>query len=248
MRSSFVATHAFLAATNGEFVSLLEPPEWAKPAVATCVNENTWPILIGDERRHLVLSSPIILYDYPAIAPESKGDLFDATEIDEILLLRTLTLTDEEKREARATDPRAAAIIDRVESMRPEEFQQLHGTIRGIRSLANEPRSAEGELAPWWDPGSDASVSPETDQVVVAGVPVMRGSRVRLRPKETGTDAQDLFLRGRMARVEAVFFDVDGNVHLAVTVEDDPAADLQSQQGRFLYFKPEEIEPAGVPA
>ncbi len=86
-----------------------------------------------------MLSSPIILEDYPRVAPESPADLFDATEIDEILTLRTMALTDEEKREARATDPRAAALIDRVDNMPPEMLDRLHGAIRYLREAQGEP-------------------------------------------------------------------------------------------------------------
>jgi hypothetical protein len=96
---------------------------------------------------------------------------------------------------------------------------------------------------PWWNPGADASVSPETDSVRVAGVAVAKGSRVRLRPGQRRADAQDLFLEGRSATVEAVFLDVDGERHLAVTLEGDPAADLQRWHGRYLYFSPDEVEP-----
>jgi len=101
---------------------------------------------------------------------------------------------------------------------------------------------------PWWDPGSDTSVSPETDHVVIAGVRVARGSRVRMRPGSRRADAQDLFLIGREATVAAVLHDVDGQVHVAVSPDDDPAAELQRSQGRFLYFAPDEIEPIGGPA
>jgi hypothetical protein len=213
-------------------------------------------VLIGEEgRRDAMLSSPIILYDHPTIAPESPGDLFDATEIDEILTLRTMALTEDEKREARATDERAAAIIDRVDNMPPELLERLHGAVRylqgveGAKTGAPEPDSplstAPGptpELVPWWDPGADRTVSPETDGVVVAGVTVAKGSRVRLRPGQRA-DAQDMFLAGRLATVEAVFLDVDGNRHLAVTLDEDPAADLQRWHGRYLYFAPDEVEP-----
>ena len=96
---------------------------------------------------------------------------------------------------------------------------------------------------PWWDPGADTSVSPETDHVIVDGVRIARGSRVRMRPGSRRTDAQDLFLVGREAVVEAVLHDVDGHLHLAVTPADDPAADLNRQHGRFLYFAPDEVEP-----
>jgi hypothetical protein len=213
-----------------------------------------------------MLSSPVILYDHPEIAPESAGDLFDSTEIDEILTLRTMALTDEEKREARATDPRAADLIDRLDDLPPELMEKLHGAIRYL-----EPRSgpvtspaestagpfpaapAADEVpvfqtpdAPWWDPGSDQSVSPETDEVLINGVPVGRGSKVLMRPGARRADAQDLFLAGREALVEAVLQDVDGQVHVAVTPVADPMAELQRAQGRFLYFAPDELEPAGT--
>jgi hypothetical protein len=200
-------------------------------------------VLIGEEgRRDAMLSSPIILYDHPTIAPESPGDLFDATEIDEILTLRTMALTEDEKREARATDERAAAIIDRVDAMPPELLERLHGAVRYLQEVEGPP-PAVPELVPWWDPGADATVSPGTDGVVVAGVRLAKGSRVRLRPGRRRADAQDMFLADRLATVEAVFLDVDGARHLAVTLDEDPAADLQRWHGRFLYFSPDEVEP-----
>src|SRR5206468_356090 len=113
---------------------------------------------------------------------------------------------------------------------------------------AGEPAAAtQDRSVPWWDPGSDTSVSPEIDHILIAGVRVARGSRVRMRPGTRRADAQDLFLTGRSALVEAVLHDVVGNVHLAVTPEDDPAADLQRSHGRFLYFAPDEVEPIGLP-
>ena len=129
--SALVAAHLILTISGGEFISMTDPPEWAKDAVAECENVGSWPVLADpDGGRQVVLSSPIILYDHPELAPESPGELYDGTEIDEILTLRTLALSDEEKLEARATDPRAAALIDRVESMDAETMQKLHGTIR----------------------------------------------------------------------------------------------------------------------
>ena len=131
------------------------------------------------------------------MAPESAGALFDATEIDEILTLRVMTMTDEEKAEARATDPRAAAIIDRCDAMSPEELQQLHGVLRDPRGLDPAPDVIGGPFdpdpdRPWWDPATDASVDPETDTVVVDGVAVRKGSLVRVHPTRRA-DAQDLF-------------------------------------------------------
>jgi hypothetical protein len=244
LRHSLVAAHTLIALTGGTFVSLLDPPEWARPGVEACENLRTWPVLIEDD---VVLSSPIILEDRPQIAPESPGDLFDATEIDEILSLRTMTLTDEEKREARATDPRAAKIIDRVDAMPPELLDRLHGAIRSPgprRGWDDGPDEVPvfSTDKPWWDPGADASFSPETDRITVAGHEVGKGSKVLLRP--TGrADAQDMFVAGRVATVEAVLFDVDGSQHLAVTIDDDPGTDLRRAQGRFWYFAPDDVEP-----
>ncbi|MGP3638274.1 hypothetical protein ACTU45_34020 [Streptomyces sp. 24-1644] len=252
---SLVAAHLLLGLSSGSFLSMTDPPEWAKGAAASCLNRHTWPVLAGEPgRADVVLSSPIILEDHPAIAPESIGAMYDSTEIDEILALRTAALTDQEKREARGTDPRAAAVIDLAESMPPEVLERLHGAVRALREITgpDEPRDAVELIddqdvfrpdAPWWDPARADTAEPARDRVVVDGVAVGVGSRVLLRPGLRRTDAQDLFLRGRAALVEAVLHDVDGGVHLAVTVEGDPGADIRREQGRFLYFQPDELSP-----
>jgi hypothetical protein len=255
LQSALVAAHTLLALDRGAFLSMTEPPEWASVAVKECENVGTWPVLAGTEAgsASVVLSSPIILGDHPQIAPESPGDLYDATEIDEILTLRTMTLTDAEKAEARATDPRAAALIDRVDDLPQEHLDRLHGALRYLRHVTTpgegllpgpDPAAVMSPQTPWWDPGNDASVSPETDGIIIDGVRVARGSKVRLRPGNRRTDAQDLFVHGRTATVEAVFFDVDGAQHLGVTLDDDPElAEISRRQGRFLYFAPDEVEP-----
>jgi hypothetical protein len=255
LRHSLIAAHTVLAVTDGEFISLIDPPEWAKPATEACRNERVWPVMVGEVgRRDVILASPIILYDYPAIAPESPGDLFDGTEIDEILTLRTMTLTDEEKAEARATDERARKLMDRVDSMPPEMLDKLHGAIRYLgetprtqaRGTRNEPDPIETITTPgtpWWDPGADASVNPETDSVLIAGVEVAKGSQVLLMPGLRRSDAQDMFLSGLTATVAAVLLDVDGNTHVAVTVNDDPGAEISATHGRFRYFSPDELSP-----
>jgi hypothetical protein len=241
LRRSMVAAHLLLSVAGGKFVSLLDPPEWATGYAAQCENIGTFPILAGETgRSDLMLSAPIILYDHPRVAPESTTAFFDATEIDELLSLRTLTMTDAEKREARGTDSRAAAIIEQVEDMPPEALDRLHGAVRHLYATAGPA----GPAGPWWDPGADASVSPETDSVTVAGVALRKGGRVLLRPGARRADAQDMFLAGRQATIAAVFFDVDGNAHLAVTVDGDEAAAIQHAHGRFLYFSPDEVEPA----
>lgn len=136
LMQSLVSTHGILGTSGGLFVSLLEPPDDLKHVAAGCENIGLWPVLVGDPgERDTMLASPIILYDYPQIAPESAGDLFDGTEIDEILSLRIMTLTDEEKREIRQSDERARQILDRTETMPAEQFMKLHGAVRSLRPL-----------------------------------------------------------------------------------------------------------------
>jgi hypothetical protein len=133
---SLVSTHTILGAEGGQFVSLLDPPREFSDAVSECSNLGTWPVLVGeDQAQDTMLSSPIILYDYPQIAPESPGSLFDGTEIDEILSLRILTMTDEEKLEMRQSDERSREILERTENMPPEQFMKLHGVMRGQRPM-----------------------------------------------------------------------------------------------------------------
>jgi len=241
-RYSFVGTHALVTAEGTQFVSLLDGPDWASGDAAECVQERCWPVLVADDDgADAVLVSPIILGDYPSIAPESAGDLFDATEIDEILTLRVMTMTDEEKADARGTDPRAAAILARCDAMSDEAMGRLHGARRDEDvPVFGEP--VQEDDVPWWDADQDARAAPETDAVLVGGVPVAKGSRVLLRPSRKA-DAQDIFLAGLTAIVSRVYFDVDGNTHVAVMLEDDPGADLYGATGRFYYFGPEEIEP-----
>ena len=125
------STHTVLRARGGSFVSLTDPPEGLREEAEACENIGTWPVLAGDEGdSSVVLSSPIILPDHPQIAPESPGDLFDATEIDQLLVLNILSLTDEEKREMRAGDPRAREILDRTERLTEEDLMRLHGAVR----------------------------------------------------------------------------------------------------------------------
>ncbi|GHO83857.1 hypothetical protein [Dictyobacter formicarum] len=133
---SFVSTHTILQIEQGQFFSLLDPPEHLRTSAQACQNAHTWPVLIGDVGEHsAILSSPIILYDYPQIAPESMGSFFDGTEIDELLTLRMMTLTEDEKEELRHGDERARAILERTESLSTEQFMKLHGVIRSYECL-----------------------------------------------------------------------------------------------------------------
>jgi hypothetical protein len=136
---SLLSAHTILHVRDGQFVSLLEPPVEFQTAVSACRNSGTWPVLAGEAGdRHTLLSSPIILYDYPQVAPESPGDLFDCAEIDEILALRILTLTEEEKSAMRRTDERARRILERTETLPPEHFMKLHGALRSLNPAPKE--------------------------------------------------------------------------------------------------------------
>jgi hypothetical protein len=210
--SSMQAAHTMMGLQNGAFVSSIDPPDPYRTAAAACRNIGTWPVLAGREGEHsLMLSSPIILYDYPQIAPESAGDLFDGTEIDEILSLRVLTLSDEEKKEVRGGDDRARDILDRTEALPPEAFAKMHGAIRGLRKA--------GKLE------------------------FREGDRVRLHPRKKA-DIFDIALAGKIAVVEAVERDFEDNVHLAVTIEDDPGREfgVMKQIGHRFFFGPDEVE------
>ncbi len=130
----FASTHAVLSIADGSFVSSIDPPSELAAAVRDCRNVGCYPVLVGPPgMRNLVLAAPIVLYDHPQIAPESPGDFFDGTEMDEMLALRILTLTDSEKRAMSALDEHAATLLARVEAMEPAALEKLHGAWRTLR-------------------------------------------------------------------------------------------------------------------
>ncbi len=236
MLQSFVSTHTILQVHRGAFVSLLDPPDELQNAVRSCQNIRTWPVLVGHEGEHdAMLSSPIILYDYPQSAPESAGALFDGTEIDEILTLRIMTLTEEEKEEIRQGDERAREILERTEALSPEQMMQLHGTIRSRQPL-------QGGKTTEHHPGEDY---PPPTSLLIAGKTVRAGSRVRLHPKARA-DAFDLLLAGKTARVEVIQQDYEDRLYLVVTLDDDPGREQWDERvlpGHRFFFFPEEVEP-----
>ena len=237
LEQTFVSTHTILRLEDGEFVSLMDPPEEMTQLAEACENLKTWPVLAGEEGdKHTVLSSPIILYDYPRIAPESPGDLFDGGEVDQLLTLSILALTDEEKDEMRATDPRAREILDRSESLTEEDLMGLHGAVRGFQTL----RGGE-QIDPFEVEGLQRPAPPS---VTVEGVEVRSGSRVRLWPK-AGRDIFDIALSGKAAIVEKIEQDYEDRILLAVSVEDDPGREMVDLPvlGHRFFFSPEEVEP-----
>ncbi|HTU82350.1 MAG TPA: hypothetical protein VMF61_09480 [Candidatus Acidoferrales bacterium] len=223
LRTAFLSTHLLLHVERGAFLSLLDPPDADAALVAACANERVFPVLVGDQRddahaAELVLASPIVLYDFPKVASQSRGDTFDGTEIDELLNLSVLSLSEAERREARATDPAARAIVERAEALDAQLLRELHGVLH-----AAEP-----------EPGSES--------VVIDGVRVEKGARVRLHPKRRA-DVWDEFVDGKEAHVAGVYRDMEDRLHVAVTVDDDPATEFHAWYGRALFFACDEIEP-----
>ncbi len=228
---TFASTHTIIWAEGGECISLLDPPGEYVQAAAGCKNILTWPVLVGDATKHehdALLSSPIILYDYPKIAPESPGDLFDGTEIDEILTLRVQTMTDEEKSEMRNIDEQARRILERTEAMSKDHLLQMHGIMREAR------------------PSNEDFFNPKQQRrsVTVKGVELQAGDRVRIHPKRRA-DAFDMMLAGKVAIIEAVEEDVQNEVHLALVLEDDPGRELgmSRQPGHRFFYGIDEVEP-----
>jgi hypothetical protein len=228
---TFASTHTILHAPGGKFVSLLGPDPDCIELVGACRNIGTWPVLVGDKEKQehdTMLSSPIILYDYPQIAPESAGQLFDSTEIDELLTLRVQTLTDREKIEMQRVDEQARKILERAENLRPEDFLKMHGTLREVRKTNEE----------FFNPAQ------RRDSAAVNGVTLKAGDRVRIRPKQRA-DVMDIALEGKIAIIEAVEEDVDKNVHFAVVLEDDPGKDMGMMRhiGHRFFYGADEVEP-----
>jgi hypothetical protein len=228
---TLASTHTVLHTDEGEFISLMDPPDSRRELAAACKNQGTWPVLVGDEAaadRTTMLSSPIILYDYPKIAAESPGELFDGTEIDEILTLRVMTMTDAEKEEMRQSDPRARRILERTESLPEDQLLKMHGVVRELRSFdedifGNDRRLEEAELN---------------------GVVLRPGDRVKIRPRSRA-DIMDMALTGKIAAIEAIEQDAEGRIHFALVLDDDPGKDLgyMRQPGHRFFYTIDEVEP-----
>jgi hypothetical protein len=218
-RHGFMSAHIVLRVCDGAFVCMTDPPSELQAAIAECQNVGVWPVLVGDDRT--MLASPIVLEDYPRIAPESRTLMFDSGEIDQLLMLNTLTLTDAEKAEVRATDPRAREILDRAEALSVEDLWRLNGRLLQLDG-------------------------PPAESVIIDGAEVRAGSTVRLHPRGRA-DVFDLVLGGQVATVESIEQDFDDRIQLAVTLDADPGRDLGMARlpGHRFFFSPEEVEPIG---
>jgi hypothetical protein len=246
---AFTSAHLLLAVKDGDFVSLLEPQAEFEAEAKTCVQDGVFPVLAGaaGSRAHM-LCSPIILYDYPEVAPESAGNFFDGTEMDEMLALRVLTLTDEEKEEMRRGDPHARAILERTETLPDEQLARVHGAVRNLRriseSSANAASVADNDVDLIEQPFDPFAEHEPVKSVRVFGVDLRTGDRVRLWPQKKA-DILDMEMEGKVAIIEAIEQDLEDNVQFAVVLEDDPGRDMGMlrQPGHRFFFTPEEVEP-----
>jgi hypothetical protein len=218
---SLISTHPLLRVAGGRFVSQLDAP---------CDSVNTWPVLASVED-DVMLGAAIVLPDHPQIAPESRGNLFDNTEIEEALVLHVQALSDEERAEVEDQDLAVREMIERASTVTPEELLKLHGRVELRDPVTTEPPRPSADVR---DPTRGLP------EVEVDGVVFRRGGQVTVRPG-TGADLHARMLEGRTVTVERIYRDYDGKVHLGVSV-DQPGQEIMRETGRFMWFFPPEVE------
>ena len=212
---SLISVHIVLKIEGGTFISPLESGR---------TSVNTWPVLASD-MDDAILGAAIVLPDHPRVSPNSFGNLFDNTEIEEALSLHVHVMTDEE-RAAAATDPAVKAMLERTLALSPEELVGLHTFLEPDDTLSR----------------GQVDNNPGERQATIAGTTFKKGAKVLLKPG-TERDVYDQILDGRVATLERIYVDYDDEVHLAVTVDDDPGQELMRETGRYLFFKGTEVQP-----
>lgn len=137
---SLISTHAFMKIKGGKFVSPLENRD---ERVAACKQINSWPVLATEED-DAVLGAAIMLPEHPRIAPESKINFFDNTEIEEALVLHAQTLPDEMLDDIKNQDPAVQDMIACARNVSNEELLRMHGRLEmaeeGKEQLKSAPR------------------------------------------------------------------------------------------------------------
>jgi hypothetical protein len=219
---SLISTHPVVRVAGGRFVSALERP---------CGSVNTFPVLVGDAD-DVMLGAAIILPDHPQIAPESRGGLFDSTEIEEALLLHVQVLSDGERAEIERQDPAVREMIARAAAATPEDIVALHGRVTLRDPETREPPSEPPGLL---DPRAGETA------VEVEGKSFRQGGKVVIRPGPEA-DLEARMLDGRTATIERIFTDYDGRTHLGLTIDGDPGQELMRDTGRYRYFFAPEVE------
>ena len=253
--ASMLSTHVVVETSAGKFASPLERDGAAGAAVEASASVNTFPVLASPDD-DAVLGAAIVLPDHPQIAPQSLGNLFDNTEIEEALVLHVQALSDSEREAIADQDPAVREMIERAAAATPEEVFSLHGLMQATGqptdpSLPLEPLGAAD--VPQWrepgmplppDPGPDAEPghpNPGEQKLELEGQTFRKGAKVILRPG-TERDVLDRMLDGRTATIERLYIDYEDGAHIAVTVDDDPAQELFRETGRYLFFRAGEVE------
>ncbi len=223
LRFSLISTHVVAEVTGGRFVSPLDTKGPHADALADCDSVNTWPVL-ANPTDTAMLGAAIVLPDHPSMAPESLGNLFDSTEIEEALLLHVHALSESEREEIERQDPAVREMVERAAATTPDQIMNLHGRLSEV-----EPEPEPGHPNP-----GEASIE-------VGGATFVKGGKVVLRPR-TDRDVMDKLLAGKVATIERIYHDFDDRAHIGVTVDDDAAQPLFRETGRYLYFSSDEVE------
>ncbi len=236
---SLLSTHPIVRVAGARLLSPLEHP---------CASVNTFPVL-ASPADDAVIGATIVLPDHPQIAPESRGGLFDSTEIEEALLLHVKVLTDDEREQIERHDPAVREMVARAAAATPQDILALHGrvTLRDPEdadvATLGTPRSRFTDAPPQEPPDLlDPTAGEESAEV--DGVRFRRGGKVRIRP-DADADLHARMLDGRTATVERIMVDYDGKVHLGVTIDGDPGQELMRESGRLLFFFAPEVEVLG---
>jgi hypothetical protein len=224
LRFSLMSTLVVIETSAGAFVSPLERDGTAGAAVAGCRSANTFPVL-ANPADTAILGAAFVLPDHPAMAPESLGNLFDNTEIEEALLLHVQALSDSEREQISGQDEAVRDMIARAQGTTPEEIMRLHGRLEEIEEA---------------EPGHP---NPGESEVATERGTVRKGGKVVLRPAPGGRDIYDTLLAGRTATVERIYFDYDDQIHVGVTVDGDASQELFRETGRYIFFKGDEVQP-----
>ena len=241
LRHSLLSTHVVVSAPGSRFVSPLEDNGFE--------SVNTFPVLATPED-DTVVGAAIVLPDHPQVAPQSRGNLFDGTEIEEALLLHVHAMPELERETIAGQDPAVRAMVERAAATTPEDLFDLHGVMHPTPQAILDspgwhppkeiaPRPAEQTEPP--RPPSDLPYFPGEQDVTVDGATFARGAKVRLAPQAEG-DPIDHMVDGRIATIEKILYDVDGRIYFAVTVDGDPGQELLRDTGRYLYFFEGEVE------
>ena len=229
LRYSLLSTHPLVRIDHGTFISPLE---------SECTSVNTFPVL-ATEADDAILGAAVALPDHPRIAPESRGGMFDSTEIEEALRLHVQALSDSEREEIERQDPAVREMIARAATTTPQELAALHGRV----TVAGESRPAL-TLAPPSEPAGLPDPRSGEDEYELDGVLFRAGARVRIRPAEDA-DLHARMLAGRVATIERILIDYDGRAHFGLTIDDDPGRELLRETGRLLFFFAGELEVIG---